>query len=133
MKVSTDEESLFQDLLLNKIKMSYKTDAINYSLQFVEDIRDCVLVALGINLVLETKDILEQDFLKDLEEKKLYSEFANLIENKDKTVKIEFEKEIGYENFFLFMCRFCYFNLRDLRKAEVQVEFLDALYEKMEN
>ncbi len=132
MQISKDEEVSLRNLSL-KIQMSSKSDLIHYCLQFVEDICECVLVASGTNLVLKTKEILEQNLLEELKEQKLYDEFTRLVETKDDTIKIEFENEIGCKNFFLFMCRLCYFNLRHLKKKKIELEFLDVLYEKLEN
>ncbi len=129
MKISKDEETSLRNLAL-KIKMSSKSDLINYSLQFVNELVDCVLIALGIDLVLEVKYLVEEDFLDGLEEEKFYHEFKKLIETKDETVTIEFENEVGYKNFFLLMCRLCYFNLRHLKKKKTELKFLDAVYKR---
>jgi len=130
MKISKDEEIYLENLAL-KIQMSSESDLINYSLQFAYELVDCVLIALGIDLVLEVKYLVEEDFLDELEEEKFYNEFKKLIETKDKTVTIEFENEVGYKNFFLLMCRLCYFNLQHLKDRKTELEFLDVLYEKL--
>lgn len=130
MRISQNEESLFYSLLLKK-SFSSQIDILNYSLQFVVDIHDCVLAALKIDLVLGIKEILEQNLLEQLEEQKLYDEFAKFVEYQDETVKSEIEIEIGYKKFFLFMCRFCYFNLRDMKKKKAELDFLDSIYEKL--